>query len=330
VAASLTILTPLGALVGLAIVVPVAALVVAERRVRRARRLIGLAPPAAARVGGAALAVAAVPVLLALAAAQPALRSTHTERVRLDAQALFVLDTSRSMAAASRPGAKTRLARAESAAVRLRAAIPAVPSGVATLTDRLLPDLLPTADAATFASTVERAVGIEQPPPQQASVVATTLGALRAAASSGYFSPGTRRRLLVVLTDGESRPFSVGALAAALRRGPGTRLVLVHVWRDDEHVYSNGRPEAAYRPDPESRRLLDSLADATSGSAFGEGELGAASGALQRAAGKGPVGPALPAPHTTPLAPYVAAVALLPLAIAVGRRGPLPLPGRRF
>ena len=50
---------------------------------------------------------------------------------RRDVQALFVLDTSRSMAASSTPTSPTRLDRAAAAAVRLRAAIPQVESGVA-------------------------------------------------------------------------------------------------------------------------------------------------------------------------------------------------------
>jgi hypothetical protein len=330
VVAALTILTPLGALVALALVLPLAALLVAERRVQRARSLLGLAPPAARAAAGTVLAVAAVPLLLALAATQPALRSSEVRRVRTDAQALFVLDTSRSMAASAHLGGTTRLERAQRAAERLRAAVPELPAGVATLTDRLLPDLFPTADAAAFDSTVERAVGIERPPPQEADVVATSLGPLAAAATTGYFSPRARRRLLVVLTDGESRPFGAQAVARTLRAGPGVRLVLVHIWRSGERVYSNGRPEAAYRPDADSRRTLDTLAGAAGGTAFDESELGAAAGTLRRAAGTGPVGEAVRVPHTTPLAPYVAAAALVPLALALRRRGELPSRRRRI
>ena len=146
-----------------------------------------------------------MPILLGIAAAQPAIRAPETANVRTDAQAMFVIDTSRSMLAGSGPGEPTRLARAQRAAMRLRSALDDVPAGVGTLTDRALPNLLPVADVAAFDATVERAIGIERPPPQEVNVTATTLAPLSELATQGYYSPSARRRLLVVLTDGESR-----------------------------------------------------------------------------------------------------------------------------
>ena len=78
------------------------------------------------------------------------------------------------MAAAPGPRSRTRLDRATAAAERLRAAIPEVPSGIATLTDRVLPDLLPVGDAGAFDATLRRAVAIEEPPPRALSLRATT------------------------------------------------------------------------------------------------------------------------------------------------------------
>ena len=62
--------------------------------------------------------------LLAVAASQPALAHDSRQRVRTDAQALFVIDTSRSMAAATTPAAPTRLARAERLAATCAARSP--------------------------------------------------------------------------------------------------------------------------------------------------------------------------------------------------------------
>ena len=87
-------------------------------------------------------------------------------RARRDVQVLFVLDVSRSMAASAHLRSPTRLDRAAAAAERLRAAVPTVPAGIASLTDRVLPNLLPVPDAAGFARVLDQGVSIENPPPQ--------------------------------------------------------------------------------------------------------------------------------------------------------------------
>src|SRR5262249_62422381 len=129
-----------------------------------ARRRLGLPAPGHTAELRPLLAAAGV-ALLGLAAAQPALTRTAHPRVRADAQAVFVLDTSRSMAAAVSPNAPTRLDRAAAAAVRLRNAIPDVPSGVLTLTDRVLPDLLPVPAVAGFDGAGQRAGRTQSAPP---------------------------------------------------------------------------------------------------------------------------------------------------------------------
>ena len=152
--------------------------------------------------------------LLGLAAAQPALAHRSSQRVRKDVQALFVLDTSRSMAASATATSPTRLDRAIAAAVRLRAAIPEVPSGVATLTDRVLPDLLPVADIGQLRrrrpprgrDREPAAAGLERsrdrPTPRS-----------RTSRSGNYFDPAASRRIVVLLTDGESNPVDAGEIA---------------------------------------------------------------------------------------------------------------------
>jgi hypothetical protein len=312
--AELIFLTPLGALLAFAAVLPLAAFALGERRAEHARRVLELAPPRDARRWTAVLALISVPVLLAIAAAQPAWRSFEGARTRTDAEALFVLDVSRSMSASSAPGSPTRLERARREAMQLRAAIPEIPSGVATLTDRVIPNLLPSPDTEAFNSTIARAIQLERPPPLAVNVVATTLQAIGGTANQGFFTPREPHRQVVLLTDGESRPFNPSAVARAFARRPGVKLTVVHVSNPRERIYGpDGRPEEAYRPDEASRSTLDALASATGGRAFSENELGAAAAAIRAAAGNGPTTTRGSTPKTTTLAPYVAAAALLPL-----------------
>jgi hypothetical protein len=318
--AALTFLTPIGALVGLAVLLPLAALALATRRVGTVRAALRLAAPRGGTDLAAPAAIVAVFVLLALAATQPALSHDTAARVRTDAQTLFVLDTSRSMAAATSRTAPTRLARAKRAASTLRAAIPDVEAGIATFTDRVLPNLLPVADRASFDATLQRAIGIEEPPPRSTSVRATTFSALAEIPTSGFFDSSAKRRTIVLLTDGESGPFDPGAIGRSLA---GIGVVVVRFWAADESVYGpTGRPETSYRPDPNAPAALDSLATATGGrTAFGEGSLGAAAAKLRALQGSGPTTSVVDRTRReTPLAPFVALLALIPLALLATRR----------
>jgi hypothetical protein len=318
--ASLVLLTPLGALAVAGVAVVVLAFFVAGRKVGAVRSALRLeAPRHGDRMVLAAL--VAVVVLAALVAVQPAWEARSERQVRSDAQVDVVIDTSRSMLASAGATGETRLVRAKQAAVAIRAGVPDVEVGVGTLTDRVLPNLLPSASEESFDATVRESIEIEQPPPASVGVTATTLAALAQVSSSGTFSPTARKRVLVVLTDGESRPFDPGSVAAALRRNPGTALVLVHVWGADESIYrADGAPEAAYHPDPASRAMLASLADAAGGSVFGERQTGRVVDAVRRALGSGP-----PATAAHPLRSrrggrYPALAALVPLALVLRRR----------
>jgi von Willebrand factor type A domain len=313
VALELTFLSPLGALACLAAVLPLAAVVLARRRAGRAAAAIGLTEQPRGR-GRLFLLVAAC-CAFGLAAAQPALRRDDGREARGDVQALFVVDVSRSMLAAAGPGDPTRLERAREAALELRDAIPDVRAGLAGLTDRALPYLFPTLDRRAFASTLEAAVAIESPPPQQVSRVATSFDALAGLAARGFFAPRLERRVCVILTDGESAPFT--------RPDPGCRLVVVQLWDPAERVYREGEPEPQYRPDdsaPASAAKLGPVAPA--------GDLGRARELLAAAVGDGPVSKAGGSePTTVLLAPYVAFAGLL-LVLALVFGAPR-LPGRQ-
>ncbi len=316
--ASLTFLTPLGGLAALAVALPLAAYLVGSRRVGRVRSALRLGSPPREREWLFVAALLAAPLLFALVAMQPAWRTTDARHVRADAQAYVVIDTSRSMLASTRPGSPTRLDRAKAAAIAIRDALPDIATGVGTMTDRVLPNLLPSPDEKAFGATVRQAVGIEQPPPATAGVIATTLESLASIPAGGTFAPSAKRRAIVVLTDGESRPFDPGAVADALGRGAPTKLVLVHVWGPRESVFKpDGTPEGAYRPNPASDALLRSLADATGGSVVAPQD---AAKAVRQALGSGPTVELGLEPHTRALGRFFALAALLPLAFVLWRR----------
>ncbi len=245
---------------------------------------------------------------------------THARYQRTDAEAFFAIDTSRSMLAARSPTGQDRLDRAKEAAERLRAAIPDVPAGVASFTDRLLPNLFPTPDPAVFAATVQRAVGIERPPPGGSALTVTTFDALSAVTKDAYFTPGRRRLLLVVLTDAESKDFDAAALRTTLGRARDIHTVLVRIGSSREHVYGReGLPEADYRPEataPKIRRFEE----ATGARAFDESGLGAAAAALRADAGSGRRLLLGNESDSTEVAPYLVLAAFFPLGLLLWRR----------
>jgi hypothetical protein len=321
----MTFLTPTAALAALAALLPLAARLAGRRRAEAVRRALRLPPPRRAVPAGPApvpagptLGAAGI-ALLGLAAAQPALTHTSRPTVLRDAQAVFVVDTSRSMAASASPTSPTRLDRAIAAAVRLRAAIPQVESGLLTLTDRVLPDLLPVPDRNAFDAVAQRAVRIESPPPRSASVRATRYTALVNVAEGNVFAPSATRRIVVLLTDGESTTVDTSALARALPASRGYRFAAVRFWSADESVFdADGEPEAAYRPDPSGAVSLRDTAAALEGRSFEEGDLGTAASYIRGLAGDGPTVRAAGVTRTREtLAPYVALAAVLCLLTAL-------------
>jgi hypothetical protein len=317
---SVSLLTPAAALVCFTAALPLAAAARGAAVSTRVRSALGLSAPAGRAVVGY-VALATTVVCLGLAAGQPVLSRSAAVQVRSDAQVLFVMDVSQSMAASAAPGSATRLARAREAARRLRETIPEVEAGIATLTDRVLPDLLPVPDGASFGATLARSVQLQQPPPLEVAVRATTFAALADVVRGNYFTPAASMRVVVLLTDGETRPFDEGGVARALSR-EGITVEAIHVGSARESIYdATGRADPAYVPDQDSRHALASLAGATGGRVFDERDLDGAASALRDELGRGPTrATGSRREDEVLLAPLVAALALVPFAFLAFRR----------
>ena len=315
-----TFLTPLGALFALAGLLPLAVLVLRERRAHRVRAALGLAQPSPRAQLPLALGLAAVAVLIALAATQPVVRTERTVRERTDVEAFVLVDVSRSMLAADGPGAPTRLERARVVAERFRQALPQVPVGLLSLTDRVLPHLFPTTDGTVFVSTLERAIGIERPPPALFfSTRATSLDALEGIPRRGFFSPRARKRVLVVLTDGESQELDAD-LRRAYRIRPAIRSFFVHVWGANEAIYEMGVAERGYRADPASARTLARVATLVGGRVFGEGQARELTAAAEGVVGTGATRERTIEGERRALMPFITLAALIPLGFVLRRR----------
>jgi von Willebrand factor type A domain len=325
---NLEFLTPPGWLLALLVLLPAAAFLGVSRRADWMRSSLGLPGLSLGRRLVPLVAVVLVAGLVGAAAAQPVVDRTTTRKVRSDAEVVMVFDISRSMLAQRNARSLTRLERAKKAAVRLRSSLPAVRVGIASLTNRVLPHLFPTPDEDVFRATLEKTVAVDHPrpasgfilaPEQQALRNATFLSALASVASKHFYSPASKRRLLVVLTDGESVKVSKADVGRRLLAG-GIDTIFVHVWDSGERVFTDGEPEGNYRPIPASRSILDGLASATRGRVFDEASLEAAVRRSRDVIGTGPTVTEGHRPDRIPLAPYLAAFAFLPLGLLLWQR----------
>lgn len=319
-AVSLSLVTPWGLLFALATAVPVLAFLASTRRARRARTALRLDPFGGVHPAWTAGTIAVVVVLLAVALAQPVLRTRTTQHVRQDAEAFYVFDISRSMLAARGPGEPTRMARALELGLRMRRRLTDLPSGVASLTDRVLPHLFPTADEEVFTATVEQSVGVDRPSSRALDQVTTLFAAFDTMAGDTFFGVGVPNRVVVVLTDGESAPYDTTSLRQALADGPPTRFVVVVVGGARDRVWYRGRAIPAYRPDPDRDAIVRQFAAATGAQVFSERELGAAVRATRGAIGSGPVEAVGTQLEVVPLGRWFVLASLVPLGFLVWRR----------
>ena len=320
-ASSLTFLTPLGALVTIGVLVPLLASLAVRRRAGKVRDRLGVSEPSLRRLLVVLAAFLAAGALVGLAAAQPVFEQTTTRVERTDAEVFLVLDVSRSMLAQRSVGQPMRIDRAKSAAIAMRASLPDIPVGVASLTDRALPHLFPSTDLDVSLATIERALGIERPPPRSSlATSATSLDALAGVRGLRFFSPKSKKRVLVVFTDGESIPVSTARLAKVFLASPAIETVFLHVWHADERVFDRGVAEPQYLPDPSSRSILERVAQATGGSVHSEEDLLDAIRSTREHLGSGPTVTRGESSGRTALAPYLILATFLPVGLVLWRR----------
>ena len=121
--------------------------------------------------------------------------------------------------------------------------------------------------------------------------------------------------MLIVLTDGETRPYDEGAVAASLAARPSVSLVLVRIGSPRDRVFLGAKPDPAYRSDAAAGSELAALARATGGTVFGEGHIDAAAEAARSALGSGPTALRGAEPKPVTLAPWLALAGLVPLLL---------------
>jgi hypothetical protein len=297
----LEFLTPLAGLVALVCLIPAAALFDARARAGSRRHGIGLPEPRLRAYVVPVTAVLVTAAALGLAAMQPVVSLDESRRVRTDVEAFVAIDTTRSMLASESPGSRARIDRAKLVAAAVQEALPTVPVGLASVTDRALPHLFPSADGEAFLATLDKAIGIERPPPVHTFTTrVTNLESLSAVATQGFYSPTAQRRVLVIVTDGETLPGARARLAQLFGRPPGISTVFVHVWGREERVFRGRTPEPAYRADPGARPALERLARELGGGVYGESELVPMARRVSQLVGSGPSSSAANAVGTSP------------------------------
>jgi hypothetical protein len=314
-----TFLSPWGAWVAVAVVVPLAAFALLEARARRVSGRIGLTPPPLEKRLGIPIAICVVAAFLAIAAAQPVISGSRSHSGRSDAQVFVLFDVSRSMLARGSARAPDRLQRAKQLALQLRHGVPDVPFGVASLTDRVLPHLFPTLDMNVFESVLRDAVGIERPPPSGTNDLATDFSTVGDTATNNYFGSDVGKRLLVFFSDGESDYFDDNVLHQDFEKG-NVHVLFVHLWNADEKIYlSKNHVDAGYRPDPQSNQEAQRFAAAGGGDVVGS-DPGLLISQAKAFLGTGPHATIREQRTRISLGPYVALMALLPLGFVLLRR----------
>ncbi len=312
-------LTPLDGLFVLTAALPLGALLLTERRAARIRRLLTVVGHRRRAVVPVVAALLALSALVAVAAAQPVIVREKMVSERADAQAFVLFDTSLSMRASGGPGKPSRLQRAKLMAIQLQHSLSDVPFGIASMTDRSLPNLMPTTDRTLFERTVRQSVAVDQPPPSQLyKGRATTFDALIPLVESHFYTQGVQRRLLIVYTDGESAPISPLFKLTLQRR---VTPVFVHVWAPGERIYNKGNADPHYIADPASTAALNDIARITGAPhAFPEGDTGAIVRAARDAVGRAGTRTHIDAYARIALAPWLVLAGIVPLAFLLWRR----------
>jgi hypothetical protein len=316
----LELLSPLGALFALAVALPLGALAWVERRSERLRSILGLEEPGFRGKAPIVASLVAIPLLLSVALAQPVIRYTGEHKVRTDAELYYVFDVSRSMAAASSPESPRRFDRAIDTAERLHQRLAHIPSGVATMTDRVVPSLFPTGNDEVFTATLEDALTIGQPPPRGYDDVGTLFESLDTLGSGTFYSPTAKHRVAIVLTDGESRQFDSGLLREALGAGPPIDFVVMRFGSSRDRVWRGATPAKDYRPMEASAARTEQLVRATDGKEASAGDIDGVVRTVRSEVGNGPEIEQGQLLRVIGLGKWFALASLVPLSYLLWRR----------
>jgi hypothetical protein len=208
----------------------------------------------------------------------------------------------------------------------VQAGVSDIPTGVATLTNRMMPLLFPTGDGRSVSAVIDHSLRIMQPPPiPYTTARESSLAALGLAADRSYFDPTARKRALVVFTDLDSDSFSLQGTLLALRRH-GIEPFVVRVAQPGERVFdSTGRPYA-YRS--VSTVTVADLRGAN-WHAFEERQSTQLVSAIRDYLGAGPVAGSGFVESQRNLAPFAALAALVLAAVLVASALRLAIPARR-
>ena len=312
--AQIVFLTPRAALVAIAFVAPIVMLAIRERSGRRVRSNLGLRRPGLVHLLVRPAGLVCLAALVAVTAAQPAVRNTDETPMRADAELYLAFDVSRSMLATSTPGGVVRMERARALGRYLHAALADLPTGVATLTNRMMPLLFPTGDARSVTAVLDHSLRIMQPRPERLTAArASSLATLGLAADRSYFNPSSRKRVLVVFSDLDSDFFSLAGTLALLRNHSIEPFV-VRVADPGERVFdSTGR---AYSYVSESTVTVDALRRAN-WHAFEEDEQARLVSEVRSYLGQGPLVESGRIESQRNLAPLLALAALVLTAALV-------------
>jgi hypothetical protein len=317
---SLAFLTPLGGLVAGLALIPLAVYALRQRRGRRIRSALGLERPRLVSHLPVLVALVAVTGLLGLAAAQPVIESDRVRQERTDAEIWVVIDTSRSMLASAHAGSSTRFERARDLARALSEDLPEVRLGLASMTDRILPHVFPTTDRRVVETSLRESIGIEKPGPTVSltGTPTTTYDSLASIPTRNYFSSTARKRLLVVLTDGETRPPEQD-LTRPFQHDRRIKTLLVRVGAPGEKIYDGSVAEDAYQPFGNATAALQRVASQANGQVV-SGDPKALVSAARAALGTGPTAARTIEGERRALMPWVTLAALLPLGLLLMRR----------
>jgi hypothetical protein len=310
--------------IGCVLLVAAALVLWTGRQATRARRLGFRASRVPAASG---LVAVAVMLLVALAAAQPALLRAAPSPSRDDVQVWITLDTSNSMLAAAAPGAENRLRQAQRSAVALRHQLGGLKVGLAVMTSRVLPLLPPTADEDAFAAVAGNSVQPNTPKPLALELapgnLSTGFSSLAQVPELNFYG-NAKRKLMIVISDMETRRFSANGVATAFA-SHHIGLLLVQAGSARDRVWINGVADPTYRPQRSQAGEVARLAHAGAGGrVFTIGGTSAVAKRVRVLAGRGPssAGDATQRRYVL-LSPYLllAALPLLVYLLAVSTVG---------